>query len=71
MDQSIQLRATKSSLNVGAWNEGMTLTGVYHNVKYYTDKDNKIHALFGWRPAAFKTLGQFQHAVRKWESEDE
>lgn len=52
------------------WNEGMTFIGVYHNIKYYT-KDSKIHCLFGWRPKTFGSIKQFQHAVRKWENEDE
>lgn len=79
MDTSIQLRGAPppqpetapSAYSAKAWNEGMTFTGVYHNVKYYTDGAGNIHALFGWKPTMFGSLAKFQYAVRRWESEDD
>jgi hypothetical protein len=47
-----------------------TFLGVYHNIRYYTS-GGKIHCLFGWMPKTFDSVKQFQHAVRKWENEDD
>lgn len=54
-----------------AWNDDMKFLGVYHTVKYYQADGGKIHCLFGWVPKTFDSVAQFQHAVRKWENEDE
>lgn len=55
------------SVNMG---EPMTFRGVYHNVRYYESHDKKIHCLFDCTPKCFDSVRQLQHAVRKWENED-
>lgn len=51
--------------------QAMTFRGMYHNVRYYECDAGKIHCVFGWAPKTFGSVKQFQHAVRKWETEDE
>lgn len=50
--------------------QAMQFRGVYHNIRYYEGPDGQFHCVFGWAPKQFKTVRQLQHAVRKWENED-